>query len=66
MKNIFKSKTAALAFITTVAGAVSFFHPEVGEWVAKNSESILMIIGVVSFALRLATSEKVSLFPPAK
>ena len=66
MKTIFKSKTAVLAFITTVAGAASFFHPEVGEFVAKNSESILMVIGVVSFALRLATSEKVSLFPSAE
>ena len=66
MKTIFKSKTAAFGFITAVAGAVSFFHPEVGEFVANQSESILVGIGIISFALRLATSEKVSLFPSAE
>jgi uncharacterized protein YaiE (UPF0345 family) len=63
MKSIFKSKTAALSFITTVAGAVSFFIPEVGEWVSESSAIILAVLGVVGFALRLATKDKVSLFP---
>lgn len=63
MKSIFKSKTAALSFITTVAAAVSFFHPEVGVWVAESSSVILAVLGVAGFALRLATKEKVSLFP---
>lgn len=66
MKTIFKSKTAALAFITTVSGAVSFFVPAVGEWVANSSDIILAVLGVVGFALRLATSSKVTLFPPAE
>ena len=66
MKTIFKSKTAVLAFITTLAGAASFFYPQVGEFVAKNSESILIGIGLASFGLRLATSEKVALFPSAE
>jgi len=63
MKSIFKSKTAALSFITTVAAAVSFFIPEVGEWVAESSSVILAVLGVAGFALRLATKDKVVLFP---
>lgn len=63
MKSIFKSKTAAFGFITAVAGAVSYFHPSVGEFVAANAEGILIGLGFVSFVLRLATSEKVELFP---
>jgi uncharacterized protein YaiE (UPF0345 family) len=66
MKSIFKSKTAALAFITTVAGAVSFFVPAVGEWVSANSGTILSVLGVVGFALRIATTGKVTLFPAAE
>jgi hypothetical protein len=66
MKSIFKSKTAAFGFITAVAGALSFFLPKVGEFVSTNSEGILIALGFVSFALRLATSEKVSLFPAAE
>lgn len=66
MKTIFKSKTAALAFITTVSGAVSFFVPAVGEWVANSSDIILSVLGVIGFALRLATSSKVTLFPSAE
>jgi mannose/fructose/N-acetylgalactosamine-specific phosphotransferase system component IIC len=66
MKSIFKSKTAALAFITTVSGAVSFFVPAVGEWVANSSDIILSVLGVVGFALRIATSSKVTLFPSAE
>jgi len=66
MKSIFKSKTAALAFITTVSGAVSFFVPAVGEWVANSSDIILSVLGVVAFGLRLATDSKVSLFPASE
>lgn len=66
MKSIFKSKTAALSFITTVAGAVSFFIPVVGEWVAESSAVILAVLGVVAFALRLVTKGEVSLFPESE
>jgi len=55
-----------LAFITTVSGAVSFFVPSVGEWVANSSDIILAVLGVVAFGLRLATSSKVTLFPAAE
>ena len=62
-KNVFTSKTAAVALITTIAGIVANFVPEVGEYVATNASLILMGLGVVSFALRLITKGKVSLFP---
>ena len=62
MKNIFKSKTAALSFVTTLAGAVSFFVPEVGEWVADSSDIILSVLGVVALGLRIITKDEVTLF----
>lgn len=63
MKSIFSSKTVALSFLTTVAGIVSTFVPNVGEWVAANSGTLLAGLGVLSFVLRLVTKDKVSLFP---
>ena len=63
MKNVFKSKTAAVALITTIAGVVGQFVPEVSEYVAANSSIILMALGVLSFGLRLVTKGSVSLFP---
>jgi hypothetical protein len=63
MKNVFKSKTAAVALITTIAGIVGQFVPSVSEYVATNSSIILMGLGVVSFGLRLVTKGSVSLFP---
>lgn len=62
-KSIFKSKTAALAFITAVAGAASYFVPSIGSWVAESSDIILSVLGVVGLILRMVTSGKVSLFP---
>ncbi len=63
VKSIFKSRTAAVAFIVTAAGLVGQFVPEVGEWVASNSAVILMGLGVLSFGLRLVTKGSVELFP---
>lgn len=62
-KSIFKSKTAAAAFITTAAGLVAVFVPPVGELVAANAGAILIALGAVNFVLRLVTKSKVSLFP---
>ena len=62
-KSIFKSKTAALGFITSLAGVVGFFVPSVSDWVAANAPAILSGLGVVGIVLRLATKDKVSLFP---
>lgn len=63
MKSIFKSKTAALGFITTLTGALGYFLPEVQEFVASNSNLILIGVGAVSVALRRITNGKVTLFP---
>ena len=63
MKTIFKSKTAALGFITSLSGAASYFFPEVGEFITSNSPTILIVLGAISVALRLATKDKVILFP---
>ena len=63
MKSIFKSKTAALGFITTLAGALGAFFPSVAEWTAGNASAILAGVGTISIILRLVTKDKVSLFP---
>lgn len=62
-KPLFKSKTVAAAFITTLAGVVASFIPSVGEFVAENAPGILLTLGGLNFALRLVTKEKISLFP---
>lgn len=62
MKSIFQSKTAALGFVTSLAGVASFFFPTVAEWVAGNSPTILAVLGVIGLILRLATKDKVVLF----
>lgn len=65
-KSIFKSKTAVMAAITSIAGIASKFYPEVAEIVTSNSGDILIGIGVVAIILRKLTSGKVSLFPESK
>jgi len=62
-KSIFASKTAAAAFITTAAGLVATFIPNVGEFVAANAGTILIGLGALNFGLRIVTKQKVSLFP---
>ena len=62
-KNIFKSKTAALSFLTALAGAASHFVPSLAEWVASNSSNILTGLGLVAMVLRLVTKDKITLFP---
>ena len=64
-KTLFKSKTAALAFVTALAGAASHFVPAVGEWVTANASIILSVLGVVALGLRLVTKDKIVLFPAA-
>jgi hypothetical protein len=62
MKSIFKSKTAALGFVTSLAGAASFFFPEVNDFVAANSGAILAVLGVIGLVLRIVTKDKVVLY----
>ena len=62
MKTIFKSKTAAVAFITALAGLVATFVPSVGEFVKGNAESILIGVGLLNVVLRKITKDKVTIF----
>jgi len=62
-KSLFKSKTVAAAFVTTLAGVIAAFVPSVGEFVAENAAGILLTLGGINFALRLVTKEKITLFP---
>ena len=62
MKTIFKSKTAAIAFITALAGLVATFVPSVGEFVKGNAEAILIGVGLLNVILRKITKDKVTIF----
>jgi hypothetical protein len=62
MKSIFKSKTAAIAFITALAGLVATFVPSVGAFVTSNAESILIGVGLLNVLLRKVTKDKVVIF----
>ncbi len=62
-KSIFKSKTALIAFLTSVAGAVSHFYPEANTIVSENASTILLVLGAVNMGVRAITKEKVTLFP---
>lgn len=58
MKSIFKSKTAAVAFVTATAG----FWPSAREWVGENPQAALTAVATISLVLRLVTKDKVVLF----
>ena len=58
MKPIFKSKTAAVAFLTAIAG---FWAPS-REWVAANPTETMSILAMVAIILRMVTKDKVTLF----
>lgn len=62
MKSIFKSKTAAVAFITALAGLVATFVPVVGEFVKSNAEAVLIGVGLLNVVLRKLTKDKVTIF----
>ena len=62
MKSIFKSKTAAVAFITALAGLVATFVPVVGESVKSNADSVLIGVGLLNVVLRKLTKDKVIIF----
>ena len=65
-KSIFKSKTAALALVTTLAGIAAQFSPPVAEFMESNVETVLVILGGVNLLLRRLTSEQITLFPLSK
>lgn len=61
-KTIFKSKTALVGVISTVAGALSYASPAVATFLQNNAQLIVIGLGVVHTALRFVTKGRVSLF----
>lgn len=62
-KNIFKSKTAAMALITSLVGIAAVFMPDVNELLTTHSAEVLTALGAVNLVLRAITKGGVSLFP---
>lgn len=56
-KTIFKSKTAAVAVLTALAG---LWQPS-KDWIAANPQAALSIIAAVSLFLRWVTKDQVVL-----
>ena len=57
MKSRWKSKTWWAALITSTAGVVALFVPEVGEFMEQNSEQVTIAIGLVFAILRQLTKD---------
>ena len=62
-KSIFVSKSAVMGAITSLAGVIAKFYPDVALLVASNSSDILIGVGLVAIVLRKLTNGKVTLFP---
>lgn len=65
-KPLFKSRTALLGLLTTVAAIVGASHPPTGAFLRDHAELILGVLGVVSIILRRVTHGKVVLIPEPK
>ena len=57
MKSRWKSKTWWAALITSTAGVVALFVPEVGTFMQENSEQVTIAIGLVFAILRQLTKD---------
>ena len=62
-KAIFKSKTAFAASLTTIAGALGTYSPEVNQMLATHASTILLAVGILNFVLRRVTKGRVVFFP---
>lgn len=58
-KSIFKSKLAMGSAIVAVVGALGSFFPDVERVVKENANIINMVVGILGFAIRKITHEKV-------
>lgn len=61
-RSIFKSKTAFANTLLVLAGAVGTISPDAKQTISDNANAILLISGVVGFALRYVTKGHVTLF----
>lgn len=64
-KPIFKSKTVLAASLTAIAGALGSFSPVANQFLAANASLILLGLGLLNIALRMATKGRVLLFADA-
>lgn len=62
-KAIFKSKTAFAASLTTIAGALGTYSPEVNQILATHASAILLVLGILNLVLRKVTRGRIVLFP---
>lgn len=61
-KTIFKSKTALVGAISTIAGLISFGNDTVSQFLTNNAQLIVIGLGAAQVALRFITKGRVSLF----
>jgi len=60
-KPLFKSRTALLGLLTTVAGIAGASHAPTGAFLRDHAELILGLLGVLSIILRRVTHGRVVL-----
>ncbi len=61
--SIFKSRTAIVALLTTLAGAMGSASEPVAAFLRDHAPLILLIIGPLNFVLRRVTHGSVTLIP---
>ena len=62
-KSIFKSRTALLALLTALTGALGTFADPVKEFISHNAEAILIGVGAANFFFRRLTKDQVTILP---
>lgn len=65
-KSIFKSRTAVVALITAISGALGMGAEPVREWLSANAPAIMLALGLANIFLRRITRDAVTIFPPEK
>ena len=62
VRSIFKTKTAFANTLLVLAGALGTISPGAKQTIADNANTILLLAGIVGFALRRITHGRVVLF----
>lgn len=61
-RSIFKSKTAFANSLLVLAGALGSISPDAKQTISDNANTILLVSGIIGFALRYVTKGHVTLF----
>lgn len=61
-RSIFKSKTAFANSLLVLAGALGSISPDAKQTISDNANAILLVSGIIGFALRYVTKGHVTLF----